>query len=178
MAFSVDGLTWSPMRATLTCGSFGDRALDHPASPAMVRGRGAEEGLVHLYVQHDVPSIGLDRMTPWSLYKETVLLEPRSTVFRYSLGTCDLINETRRALTALHTPSDMPDSRSLPEPCTGAVARAQAGQLCAAKDAPRNAEHKTQGRSKAPGDPVHDAKQGRGRGKARGRADKVGRELN
>ena len=174
MAFSVDGLSWSPMRVALTCGAFGDRTLDHPASPAMVRGRGAEEGLVHLYVQHGVPSIGLDRMTPWSLYKETVLLEPRSTVFRYSLGSCDLVHETRLALKALHM-------HSLPEPCSEAAARSQADRLCASaaavKDIPRTkAEHKAHGRT---GNKAHAAvvqgAQVRGRGRVRGRGEKLGR---
>lgn len=67
LSFSADGFLWSPIRSALRCGAIGERTIDHPASPAMVRGVGNEMGLVHVYIQHYVPSIGLDRMTPWTL---------------------------------------------------------------------------------------------------------------
>eukprot|EP00966_Prymnesium_polylepis_P271206 6265811-Prymnesium_polylepis.1 len=123
--FSVDGLNWSPLRVALQCGAFGDRTVDHPAAPAMVRGKGKDDGLVHVYVQHDVPSIGLDRMTPWSLYKETVLLEPRSTLYRYTIGMCDLINETISALDSIG------ESDGSLRPCSDSKAAGQKEKLCA-----------------------------------------------
>lgn len=70
--FSFDGMHWTSMRLGLRCGAIGDRSLDHPASPAMVKGKGKDEGKVHIYIQHNVPSIGLDRMTPWQLVRRRI----------------------------------------------------------------------------------------------------------
>jgi hypothetical protein len=78
------------MRPVLQCASFGDRTVDHPASPALVRGRGVNRYQVHLYLQHAVPSIGLDRFAPWPLYKDTTLLEPRSSLVRCVRALCAL----------------------------------------------------------------------------------------
>mmetsp|Transcript_12228 Transcript_12228/g.27681 ORF Transcript_12228/g.27681 Transcript_12228/m.27681 type:complete len:142 (-) Transcript_12228:73-498(-) len=121
------------MNVALRCGAVGDRALHHPASPAMVRGKGKTAGLVHIYIQHNVPSIGLDRMTPWSLYKERVLVEPRSTVMRYSLSKCELIDISRFALSGMSMSqriNNLAGDDSLPEPCNSTLKKALEHKLC------------------------------------------------
>ncbi len=52
IAASVDGVRWSRITPLLACGLYGERTLDQPALPAMVR-RGRE---VWLYVHEEVRS--------------------------------------------------------------------------------------------------------------------------
>ena len=57
IAVSVDGVRWSRAMPLLSCKHYGERTIDHPASPSMVR-RG---GRIWLYVHEEVPGITFDR---------------------------------------------------------------------------------------------------------------------
>ena len=94
VAASIDGIRWSRITPLLSCSIYGERTLDQPALPAMVR-RGAQ---VWLYVHEEVPGITIDRMTPRLAYAQMVKYEKPSSVVRYAFPCLKLANWTSMAL--------------------------------------------------------------------------------
>ena len=94
MAASLDGVRWTRITPLLTCAIYGERSLDHPAAPAMVR-RGGE---VWLYVQEEVPGVTIDSTTPRLTYAHMVKHERPSGVVRYAFSCDKLAKWTEAAL--------------------------------------------------------------------------------
>ena len=86
IAASYDGIHWSTITPLLSCGIYGERTLDQPAAPSMVR-RGRE---VWLYVHEEVPGITLDRSVPLLLNPLLEKVERPSKVVRYAFA-CELL---------------------------------------------------------------------------------------
>ena len=97
LAASLDGVHWSRVTPLLSCDLYGERTLDQPALPAMVR-RGEE---VWLYVQEEVPGITIDRSTPLLLHTSLVKAERNSRVARYAFPCRHLARWTLGALKTL-----------------------------------------------------------------------------
>ena len=91
---SADGLRWTRVTPLLSCELFGERTIDQPAAPSMVR-RGTE---VWLYVQEEVPGITIDRTTPKMVWNQMVKHEKTSRVVRYAFSCDSLASWTRTAL--------------------------------------------------------------------------------
>ena len=94
VAVSTDGVRWSRITPLLSCSIYGERTMDQPALPAMVR-RGSE---VWLYVHEEVPGITIDRMTPRLAYAQMVKYEKSSNVVRYAFPCLKLARWTSVAL--------------------------------------------------------------------------------
>lgn len=88
MASSLDGVHWSAATPLLACDVYGERTIDQPASPAMLR-RGDQ---IWLYVHEDVPRITIDRALPMRMYFHHVDNEAGATLARYSFP-CELLAE-------------------------------------------------------------------------------------
>ena len=99
LAASLDGVRWSRVTPLLSCSIFGERTMDQPALPAMVR-RGAE---VWLYVHEEVPGITFDRAVPLLLQPFLLRAERPSRVVRYSFPCRLLASWTEDALGSLGT---------------------------------------------------------------------------
>ena len=97
LAASLDGVHWSRVTPLLSCDLYGERTLDQPALPAMVR-RGEE---VWLYVHEEVPGITIDRSTPLLLHTSLVRAERNSRVARYAFPCRHLARWTLGALKTL-----------------------------------------------------------------------------
>ena len=97
LSLSLDGVRWSRVTPLLACDAVGERALAHPASPAMVR----EGDTIHVYVHESVPGASVDAWTPKELYTDWRNRERPGRLARYSLPTSALERWTRRALRSL-----------------------------------------------------------------------------
>jgi hypothetical protein len=97
LAASLDGVHWSRVTPLLSCSIFGERTMDQPALPAMVR-RGGE---VWLYVHEEVPGITSDRAVPLLLQPFLLKAERPSRVVRYAFPCQLLASWTEDALTSL-----------------------------------------------------------------------------
>ena len=123
MSASLDGVRWTRATPLLSCSIYGERTLDHPASPAMVR-RGSE---VWLYVHEEVPGITIDRMTPRLAYANLAKAERPSNVVRYAFSckmlaawTADALQEWRASYATVGTRSASSYFQSSCSPSTGA----------------------------------------------------------
>lgn len=94
IAISIDGVRWSRITPLLSCSVYGERTMDQPALPSMVR-RGAE---VWVYVHEEVPGIMVDRSTSRLAYSHMAKTEKPSSVFRYAFPCTKLANWTQQAL--------------------------------------------------------------------------------
>lgn len=83
--FSLDGVIWSPLAPLLPSARKGERTVDHPAIGVLC----CKDGLVHLYVQHDVPDIATT---------------PLSRITRYSVTLLDFEHLSARSLAHLAAP--------------------------------------------------------------------------
>lgn len=97
IAVSVDGVRWSRITPLLSCSIYGERTMDQPALPSMVR-RGGE---VWLYVHEEVPGITVDRSTSRASYSHMAKSEKASGVVRYAFPCMKLANWTGHALSSL-----------------------------------------------------------------------------
>jgi len=97
LSLSLDGVRWSRVTPLLACDAVGERALAHPASPAMVR----EGDTIHVYVHESGPGASVDAWTPKELYTDWRNRERPGRLARYSLPTSALERWTRRALRSL-----------------------------------------------------------------------------
>lgn len=107
VATSMDGVRWTKITPLLSCSIYGERTMDQPALPAMVR-RGNE---VWLYVHEEVPGITIDRATPRFAYAQMAANEKPSQVVRYSFSCSKLANWTQSALREwqlLYRPQQIP----------------------------------------------------------------------
>lgn len=108
LSLSLDGGRWSRAVPLLSCSIFGERTLDQPASPAMIR-RGAE---IWLYVQEEVPSVTIEQRTPRLVYAQMDKAQVPSTVMRYAFPCTFLANWTADTLRDRHRRSE-PGSASV-----------------------------------------------------------------
>ena len=106
MSASLDGVRWTRATPLLSCSIYGERTLDHPASPAMVQ-RGSE---VWLYVHEEVPGITIDRVAPRLVYANLAKAERPSNVVRYAFSckllaawTADALQEWRASYAPVGT---------------------------------------------------------------------------
>ena len=97
LAASIDGVHWSRVTPLLSCSIYGERTLDQPAVPAMVR-RGGE---VWLYIHEEVPGITFDRAVPLILQPHLLDAEQPSRVMRYAFPCGLLARWTEGALSSL-----------------------------------------------------------------------------
>lgn len=97
LSLSLDGVRWSRVTPLLRCEAVGERALAHPAAPAMVR-RGGE---VWVYIQESVPGASVDAFLPKELYYAWADLEAKGRLARYTLPVTTLERWTRRARRSL-----------------------------------------------------------------------------
>ena len=98
IAASIDGVHWSRITPLLSCGVYGERTLDQPAVPSMVR-RGRS---VWLYVHEEVPSITIDRAVPLLLQPHLLKAERSSRVVRYAFSCRALARWTHSQYHSLH----------------------------------------------------------------------------
>ena len=112
MATSLDGVRWSRVTPLLSCSIYGERTLDQPASPALVR-RGGE---VWLYMHEEVPGITIDKMAPRLVYSHLVKAEKGSSVVRYAFPCAKLAEWTAEALLSWKDtdPLSVPRSKKRP----------------------------------------------------------------
>ena len=101
LAASVDGVRWSRVTPLLSCSIYGERTLDQPAVPAMVR-RGGE---VWLYIHEEVPGITFDRAVPLILQPHLLDAEQPSRVVRYAFPCGLLARWTEGAISSLEASS-------------------------------------------------------------------------
>jgi hypothetical protein len=92
LSLSLDGVRWSRVTPLLGCAAVGERALAHPAAPAMVR-RGED---VWVYIHESVPGASVDAFLPKELYHTWAALEEPGRVARYRLPASALARWTRR----------------------------------------------------------------------------------
>ena len=97
IAASVDGVRWTRVTPLLSCRLYGERTMDHPAAPSMVR-RGSE---IWLYVQEEVPGITVERTTPVVTHTQLLKSEKPSRVVRYTFPCLLLAHWTEGALRRL-----------------------------------------------------------------------------
>ena len=90
----MDGVHWSSITPLLPCQGFGERTLDQPAAPSMVR----RDGEIWLYVHEEVPGITYDKTTPLLMQKQLVKAEKPSRVVRYAFPCHLLATWTKGAL--------------------------------------------------------------------------------
>ena len=100
IAASVDGVRWTRVTPLLSCRLYGERTMDHPAAPSMVR-RGSE---IWLYVQEEVPGITVERTTPMATHTQLLKSE-----------------KVAEPCGALHVP--LPAARALDRGCAAQAAR-------------------------------------------------------
>ena len=93
LSLSLDGLSWSRITPLLACQAVGERALAHPAAPAMVR-RGED---VFIYIHESVPGSSVDAFLPKELYYAWTDLEAKGRIARYTLPVTTLKRWTRWA---------------------------------------------------------------------------------
>ena len=92
LALSLDGVRWSRVTPLLSCDAVGERALAHPAAPALVR-RGTA---LWVYIHESVPGASVDAFLPKELYTAWVQQEDKGRVARYTLPVSALERWTRR----------------------------------------------------------------------------------
>ena len=92
LSLSLDGVRWSRVTPLLGCAAVGERALAHPAAPAMLR-RGNE---VWIYIHESVPGASVDAFLPKELYHAWANLEEKGRVARYRLPLSTLEKWTKR----------------------------------------------------------------------------------
>ena len=97
IAASLDGVRWSRVTPLLSCRLYGERTMDQPASPSLIR-RGAE---LWLYVQEEVPGVTVDRLTPMITHTQLLKSEKPSRVVRYAFPCLLLARWTEGALRRL-----------------------------------------------------------------------------
>lgn len=97
IAASLDGIHWSRATPLLGCRLYGERTIDQPASPSMIR-RGGE---VWFYVQEEVPGITVERTTPLVTHTALLKAEKPSRVVRYAIPCLLLARWTDGALRKL-----------------------------------------------------------------------------
>ena len=148
LAASLDGVRWSRVTPLLSCSIYGERTMDQPALPAMVR-RGSE---VWLYVHEEVPGITFDRAVPLLLQPFLLRAERPSRLVRYSFPCRLLASWTEDALESLMAPASPGGVRVTGRraPATGGSSHlafscgpddAAAGGARAAKSKPRVERH-------------------------------------
>ena len=81
-------MRWTRATPLLSCSIYGERTIDQPAAPALVR-RGSE---IWFYMHEEVPGITIDRMTPRLAYSHFVKAEKASVVVRYAFA-CDMLSQ-------------------------------------------------------------------------------------
>ena len=97
LSLSLDGRRWSRPTPLLRCDAVGERALAHPAAPAIVRRGGA----LWLYVHESVPGASVDAFLPKEQYYAWADLEAHGRLARYALPVSVLERWTRRAKRSL-----------------------------------------------------------------------------
>ena len=97
LAASLDGVRWSRVTPLLSCAIYGERTLDQPAVPALLR-RGAE---IWIYIHEEVPGITFDRAVPLLLQPQLLAAEKSSRVVRYAFPCRLLAKWTDTALTTV-----------------------------------------------------------------------------
>lgn len=97
ISWSRDGLAWTQPVPLLACEAVGERALAHPAAPAMVR-RGAH---IWIYIHESVPGASVDAYTPKELHRAWSAVEEPGRIVRYTIPAALLERWSRRALRRL-----------------------------------------------------------------------------
>ena len=144
IAASVDGVRWTRVTPLLSCRLYGERTMDHPAAPSMVR-RGSE---IWLYVQEEVPGITVERTTPMATHTQLLKSEKPSRVVRYTFPCLLLAHWTEGALRRLRGSQKKRDGKE-PTPFVhtcgehGGGDRHNAAEAGAAAAAPRKGDAKS-----------------------------------
>ena len=108
IALSLDGISWSRVTPLIDCAVQGERAVDHPVAGGAVYSKhdgvasnATGGGNVSFYIQHRVPGISHDRLTPLELWHWRKGMEHESYLSRYSLPCEKFAQWTLRQIRSL-----------------------------------------------------------------------------
>ena len=107
ISLSVDGVTWSSPTPLRRCPLVGQRASDHPIAGGVVysprvdtstQAANASGSVVHFYLQHRVPGISQDKLTPVELWHWRRKTERPSAFLRHTISCSVFARWTLRQL--------------------------------------------------------------------------------